>query len=181
MVNCAETIAAHQYLQKQHEELKGLYQRSQDRQEEYLVAVRTLEDANLALRIELAILKELEEGRAGGYESLLNELARLKAEQKDWDNLSKIRYEGILKQYNELAALYPPRNFPDKETLVEWRADSGNMTKVGCLGLQKLAMNEGYLVSVCPTLNYCVVIAGGYWYKLTSDDKHLVEKIGKVE
>ena len=182
VVNCAETVAAHQYLLKQHEELKGLYQRSQDKQGEFLTAIRTLEDFNLELGIELAILKALEEGRASGHESLINELARLKAEQKDWDNLSKIRYEGILKQYDELAALYPPRNFPDRKTLVDWRAKSGNITdEKPLLVLQKLAMGEGYLVSVCPTLDYCVVIAGDYWYKLTSDDKYLVEKIGKVE
>lgn len=181
-VNCVETIAAHQYLLKQHEELKGLYQRSQDKQGEYLTAVRTLEDANLAQGIKLTILEELEKGRASGYEDLINELARLNAERKNWDNLSKIRYEGILKQYNELAALYPPRNFPDKATLVDWRAKSGNITKDRpLLVLQKLAMNEGYLVSVCPTLDYCVAIAGDYWYKLTSDDKYLVKKIGKVK
>jgi len=181
-VNCAETIAAHQYLLKQHEELKGLYQNLQAKQGEWEAAVRTLEDANLALGIELAILKGLEEGRAGDYEDLVNELARLKAEQKDWDNLSKIRYEGILKQYEELSALYPPKNFPDHETLVGWRAKSGNITEDRpLLVLQKLAMDEGYLVSVCPEQGFCVVIAGDYWYKLTSDDKYLVEKIGKVE
>lgn len=181
-VNCAETLAAHQYLLKKHEELKAENERLKAREGEFRVAVRTLEDANLAQGIELAILKELEKGRASGYENLVNELARLKAEQKDWDNLSKIRYEGILKQYDELAALYPPRHFPDKETLVDWRAKSGNITKDRpLLVLQKLAMNEGYLVSVCPAHSYCVAIAGGYWYKLTSDDKYLVEKIGKVE
>ena len=30
VVNCAETIAAHQYLLKKHEELKGLYQNLQE-------------------------------------------------------------------------------------------------------------------------------------------------------
>lgn len=182
VVNCAETIAAHQYLLKQHEELKGLYQRSQDKQEEYLAAVRTLEDANLALGIELAILKELGEQRAGGYEALLNEVTALRVEKKDWSRLSKLSYERILKQYNDLAALYPPKNFPDKATLVEWRADSGNITQEKpLLVLQRLAMEEGYLVSVCPAHGYCVVIVGDYWYKITSDDKYLVEKLGKVK
>lgn len=182
VVNCAETLVAHQYLLKQHEELKGLYQRSQDKQGEYLVAFRTLEDANLALGIELGILKGLEEGRASGYEDLINELARLNAEKKTWDNLSKIRYEGILKQYEELAAKYPLKNFPDKATLVDWRAKSGNITEDRPLWvLQKLARNEGYLVVVGYNIPYAMTIADDYWYKLTSDDKYLVEKLGKVE
>lgn len=181
-VDCAQTMAAHQYLLKQHEELKELYQNLQDKQVEWEASIRTLEDAYLELGIELAILKGLEEGRASNYVDLLNELAALRAERKDWDNLSKMRYEGILKQYNELAALYPPKNFPDHKTLVDWRAKSGNITEDRpLLVLQKLAMNEGYLVSVCPTLDYCVVIAGDYWYKLIPEDKYLVEKLGKVE
>jgi len=182
VVNCAETIAAHQYLLQQYEELKGLYKRSQAKQGEYQVAIRTLEDANLAQGIELAILKELEKGRASGYEALVNELARLKAEQKNWDNLSKIRYEEILKQYNKLAARYPLKNFPDKATLVDWRAKSGNITEDKPLWvLQKLARDEGYKVVVGFNIPYAMAIADGYWYKLTSDDKYLVEKIGKVE
>lgn len=182
VVNCAETVAAHQYLLKKHEELKAENERLRAREGEYLTAVRTLEDANLELGIELAILKALEEGRASGYEDLLNELVTLRAERKDWGILASQEYKRILAQYNELAALYPPKNFPDQKTLEEWRASSGNITdECPLLELQKRAMDKGYLVSVCPTLDYCVAIAGGYWYKLDAEDKYLAEKIGKVE
>ena len=182
VVNCAETVAAHQYLLKQHEELKVENERLRAREGEYLAAVRTLEDANLEVGIELAILKGLEEQRTEGYEDLLNELVTLRAERKDWGILASQEYKRILEQYNELAALYPPKNFPDQKTLEEWRASSGNITgERSLLVLQQRAMDKGYLVSVCPTLDYCVAIAGDYWYKLTPDDKYLVEKIGKVE
>lgn len=180
VVNCAETVAAHQYLLKRYEELEVLYERTKAREAEYIAAVRTLEDANLALRIELALVKSLEEGRSGNYEALLNELITLRAEKKDWGILAKKEYEQLLKNYNKLDALYPPKHFPDKATLVEWRADSGNVTEAGCLGLQRLAFTDGYMVSVCPEHNYCMAIAGDYWYKIIPADKKLVEKLGKV-
>ena len=181
IVDCAETMAAHQYLLKQHEELETLYERAKAREAEYLTAVRILEDANLALGIELGIVKSIEEGRRGGYEDLLNELASLRAEKKEWGIFASQEYSRILEQYNELAALYPPKNFPDRETLVDWRANTGNVTELGCLGLQRLAMEDGYLVSVHPGFEYCVAIADDYWYKITLGDKNLVEKIGKVK
>lgn len=182
VVNCAETIAAHQYLLKKHAELQGILERSQAKQAEYATAVRILEDANLELRIELALVKGLEEGRAGGYEDLLNELAALRAERKNWDNLSKIRYASILKQYNELAALYPLKSFPNHDTLVEWRYDAGNITEDKPLWvLQQMAADEGYLIVVGYNIPYGMTIVGDYWYKLVSGDKCLVEKLGKVE
>lgn len=180
-VDCAETVAAHQYLLMQHEELKGICQRSQEKQAEYAAAVRILEDANLKLRIELALVKSLEVGRAGDYENLLNALAVLRAEKKEWGIFAAKEYEQLLKNYNQLQELYPPKNFPDHTTLVEWRADSGNVTELGDLGLQNLAFKEGYLVSVCPTLDYCVAIVGEWWYKITPGDQDLVEKIRRVK
>lgn len=182
IVDIVEAMAANKILKQRNEELEGILKRSQEKQAEYATAIRTLEDANLALRIELALMKSLEENRSGGFEKLLNELAALKAEKKDWDNLSKLRYERILEQYNELAAHYPLKGFPDKETLVDWRYDAGNITEAKPLWvLQRLAADEGYLIVVGYNIPYGMTIVGGYWYKLLPEEKNLVEKLGKVE
>lgn len=112
---------------------------------------------------------------------LLNEVLDLRAEQKEWGRFAKKEYEQLLKKYNELADLFPPTNFPDTKTLIDWRASSGNLTEVGCLGLQQRALADGYIVSAHPDLDYCVAIADNYWYKITPDDQALVEKVRKVK
>jgi len=179
VVDCQQTLSAHQYLLKQHKELKGLYQRSQEKQGEYIAAINTLNSEIQRLNTKLAVTEALR--NPGGYEELINEVARLNAEKKNWHILAKKESEAILAKYNAIKALFPPVNFPDDKALIKWRANSGNMSEVGCLGLQKRALADGYIVSVYPDHGYCVVIAGGYWYKITPSDKDLVEKIGKVK
>ena len=181
IVDIIDAMAANKILKQRNEELEGILKRSQEKQTEYANAIRIIEDANLELRVELALVKSLGVGRTEDYERVLNELVALKAEKKDWGIFAAKGYEQLLKNYNQLAALYPPKNFPDKETLVEWRADSGNVTELGDLGLQNLAFEEGYLVSVCPTLDYCVAVVGEWWYKITPGDKDFVEKLKKVK
>ena len=68
-------------------------------------------------------------------------------------------------------------HFDDKVELVQWRASSGNMTGEGCLGLQQKALADGYIVSVHPDLDYCVVLAGDYWYKIIPGDRYLVVRV----
>jgi len=181
IVDCAETVAAHQYLLIQHEELKVECERLRAREAEYLTAIRILEDTNLSQGIELSLMKSMEGQRSGNYEALLNELVALRAEKKNWGIFAEQEYKKILEQYNELNALYPPRNFPDKETLVEWRADSGNVTGDRPLfTLQKLAMDDGYLVVVGYNVPYAMAVAGDYWYKIVPEE-YSVEKLGKVK
>lgn len=119
-VDCAQTRAAHQYLLKKHEELEGILKRSQEKQSEYAAAIRILEDAYLEVSTELALVKSFAAVRTGDYEKVLNELAALKAEKKDWGIFAEKEYTRILEEYNELLAIYPPKDFPSTGDLEEW-------------------------------------------------------------
>ena len=119
-VDCAEVMATNQYLLLRQKEFEEICQRLQDNQVEYITAVRTMENANLALGVELALAKALGEQRSEDYEDLLNEVIDLRAERKDWGILASQEYSRILENYNKLASIYPPRDFSDTGELEEW-------------------------------------------------------------
>lgn len=181
LVDCQETITAHQNLLLHHSNLEAENKRIKEREAEYVAATKTLGDENLALRTALAINQELNKGRQGELESALNELVKLREEKLEWGRFAEREYAQLLSNYNRLDALFPPTHFKDDKELIKWRANTGNVTELGCLGLQKLALADGYIVSVLPDLEYCAAIAGGYWYRIIPSDRDLVEKIRKVE
>lgn len=168
-------------LQNKYDELEASYERDRGRDVEYANAIYALSSENGALQLELALVKALGESQRTSLEAALNELASLKKEKLDWRNLAMKEAEAILAKYNTIADLFPPSHFADKAELVEWRASSGNMTEDGCLGLQRVAFAEGYIVSLHPSFDYCTAAAGDTLYKITPGDEGLVEKIGKVE
>ena len=174
-----QTKLALHLLQNKYDELEASHVREEGRELEYIVAVKTLSSENEALRIELGLIKALGESRQKEIESALNELIRLRAEKQDWARLYKTDYDRLQEKYNRLNALFPPSHFASEGALVKWRASSGNMTE--SLELQRLALAEGYIVSIHQSFDYCVAVAGDYLYKITPEDKELVEKIGKVE
>lgn len=174
-----QTKLALHLLQNKYDELEASHVREEGREQEYINAVNTLQGENQALRIEVALIKGLGESQQKELEAALNTLISLQAEKQDWARLYKTDYDRLQEKYNELNALYPPAHFPNKDALVKWRANSGNMTE--SLELQRRALAEGYIVSLHPSFDYCVVVAGDYLYKITPGDKELVEKIGKVE
>lgn len=181
VVDYQQTVVAHQDLLLKHQELEELYEKLRAREAEYITAVSTLENEKHALRTELVITQGLYEQFLGEHNTLLVELVELRQTRGgDWDVLQE-EYDKALARLQRLEALFPPKDFPSKDTLVEWRANSGNITELGCLGLQRLALADGYIVSVHLGSEYCTVIASGYWYRITPSDKELVEKIGKVE
>jgi len=176
-----QTKLANTLLKKKKAELEGEVARLKGRETEYIATINALNNENEALRIEVAFVKALSEPRQEELESALNTLAELQAEKHQWHILAKKEYEAILAKYNAIEALYPPAHFTDKDELVKWRASSGNMSDSGCLGLQRRAIEEGYIVSLHQSFDYCVVVAGDYLYKIVPEDNKLVEKIGKVE
>ena len=180
-VNCAETVAAHQNLLLKHSNLEAECKRQKEREAEYVTAIQTLSDENLALRTALALTQALGKSRQEELETALNELIILREEKKEWGRFAQKEYEQLLKNYNKLDALFPPTHFSSDKELIKWRANTGNVTELGCLGLQRLALADGYIISVHPGLGYCVAIAGNYWYRITPGDQDLVEKIRKVE
>ena len=174
-----QTKLALHLLQNKYDALEAEYDRMKGRDQVYIDAVNTLTNENQALRIEIGLVKGLGESRQKELESALNELIALRAEKHDWHIFATKEYDTILAKYNALEVLYPPTHFANKDELVKWRAGLGE--RDGSLELQNLAFGDGYIVSVSPGLNYCVAIAGDYLYKITPEDKELVEKIGKVE
>jgi len=176
-----QTKLANTLLEKNKGELEGEIARLKGRDAGYITAINTLKSENEALRIEVALVRALSEPRQKELEVALNELTTLRAEKHQWHILAKKEYEAILAKYNAIEALYPPAHFTDKDELVKWRASSGNMSDSGCLGLQRRAIEEGYIVSLHQSFDYCVVVAGDYLYKIVPEDNKLVEKIGKVE
>ena len=162
-------------LEAEHDRLKG-------RDAEYINVVNTITSENEALRIEVALLKALGESRQKEIEVVANALITLQAEKQDWARLYKTDYTRLQEKYDELAALYPPVHFDNKAELVKWRASAGDITASrSCLELQELALGDGYIVSIHPSLEYCVVVAGDSLYKIIPEDEELVKKIGKVE
>ena len=181
LVDCQETITAHQNLLLKHSNLEAECQRFEGREVEYIAVVQMLSDENLALRTALALNQALDESRQGELEATLNELLILREEKLEWGRFAEQEYKRLLENYNRLDALFPPAHFKDDKELIMWRANTGNVTKLGCLGLQRLALADGYIVSAHPGLEYCVAIAGDYWYRITPGNQDLVEKIRKVE
>jgi len=177
-----QTKMALHMLKNKHETLKADCDRLKGREAEYLNAVNTLTNENDALRIQVSLIEALGESQKGELESALNELASLKKEKRDWRNLAEKEYTRILAKYNAVLAVYPPSHFANKDVLVKWRANSGNITGSGaCRELQHQALAEGHIVSLHPSFEYCTAVAGDYLYKITPEDKELVDKIRKVE
>ena len=177
-----QTKLALHLLQNKYDELEASYEREEGREAEYINAINTLTSENEALRIEVGLVKALGESQKTEIESALNELITLRAEKQKWHIFATKEYDAILAQYNEILAIYPPSHFVNKDELVKWRANSGNITgSRACLGLQARAFTEGYIVSLHPSFDYCTAVAGDSLYKITPGDKELVEKIGKVE
>lgn len=174
-----QTKLALHLLQNRYDELEASHAREEGREAEYVNAISTLQNENQALRIEVALIKELRGDRQGELESVLNELNALKVGRLTFIRETEQKYEALLVEYNEVKALFPPSHFASKDELVKWRANSGDRT--GSLELQDLAFGDGYILSVSPDLEYCVAVAGDYLYKITPGDKELVEKLGKVE
>lgn len=174
-----QTKLALHLLQNKYDELEASYEREEGRDKEYINAVNTLSGENEALRIQVSLIEALGESQKTSLESALNELITLRAEKKKWHIFATKEYDTILAKYNAILAVYPPAHFADKDELVKWRASSGNIT--GCLGLQRRAINEGYIVSLHPSFEYCTAVAGDTLYKITPGDKDLVEKIRKEE
>lgn len=176
-----QTKLANTILQNKYDELEAEYDRMKGRDQVYIDAVNTLTNENQALRVEIGLVKGLGGSRQKEYESALNELITLRDEKHDWHIFATKEYDAILAKYNAIDALYPPAHFANEDELVKWRANSGNMTGGGCLGLQRRALDEGYIVSIHQSFDYCVAVAGDILYKITPGDKELVEKIGKIE
>lgn len=176
-----QTKLALHLLQNKYDELEASHAREEGREQEYINAINTLNSENQALRIEVALIKALGESQKTELESALNAVIFLQNEKQSWARLYKTDYDSLTEKYNRLNALYPPAHFASKDELVKWRASSGNMTEDGCLGLQRRALAEGYIVSLHQRFDYCVAVAGDYLYKITPEDKEMVEKIGKVE
>ena len=180
-----QTKVANRLLEKKvvglEEETTRLQEKGKKDTAEYNNVITALQNENYALKVEVVAIKAIGANWQAEIEFALNKLAILQAEKQDWARLYKTDYDSLMGRYNKLNALYPPSHFEDKDELVEWRANSGNITELGCLGLQRLALADGYIVSVHPDFEYCVVIVGDYWYKITPSDQGLVEKIRKVE
>ena len=177
-VDYKQTLINHLNLLKQHEELKVFCEGLQAQEVEYINIINALHAENFGLKAETAIQRAQVEQLADSLNKVQNQL--LQVGFKGGEQLERLQeeHEKVLARLGELNSLYPPKDFSSKDKLVEWLANSGNITELGYLGLQRLALADGYIVSVHPWLEYCVVVAGDYWYRITLGDKDLVEKLG---